>query len=153
MTKHLAAFINRLTAATEAAARAEDEFRRTVAGRMRALETERAFAFRRLNLMRAIAEAMIEAENEEAAVAAAAAELRGRLGWSSDSDARSEVLSRFSPVAKAMFALSAEEVTAEHDADPARNLAEFEQWYAATHTVPFWALFENPLPETPLVDF
>jgi hypothetical protein len=153
MTKRLAAFIDELTDGTEAAARAEDEFRRTVAARLKALETERVFAFRRLNLMRAIAASMTEAENEEMALAAAAIELRGRLGWSSDSDARSEVLSRFSPVVKGIFALSVRDVTADQDVGPARKLAEFEQWYAATHAGPFWALFDSPMPETPLVDF
>ena len=46
---------------------------------------------------------MREVNDEEAAVAQATAALRSRLGWSSDSEARTEVESRFAPVAKAMF--------------------------------------------------
>ena len=34
-----------------------------------------------------------------------------------------------------------------------RTLAEFEAWYAETHSAPFWVLFEEYLPETPRVDF
>jgi len=32
-------------------------------------------------------------------------------------------------------------------------LATFEAWYAAAHRTPFWDLFDQPMPETPLVDF
>ncbi len=32
-------------------------------------------------------------------------------------------------------------------------LKEFESWYAAKHGSPFWVLFENHMPETPVVDF
>jgi hypothetical protein len=37
--------------------------------------------------------------------------------------------------------------------DATEALEEFETWYGATHTVPFWALFENVMRETPVVDF
>ena len=37
--------------------------------------------------------------------------------------------------------------------DVAAALTEFESWYEATHPVDFWALFENVMPETPVVDF
>lgn len=153
MTAHLSSFLDSLKIATDVAAKAEDEFRRSVATRIKALETERAFAFRRLNLMRAIAEAIAAAESEEAAVSGASAALRSRLGWSSDSDARDEVLSRFAAIAKAMFAQLASEEAEQEPADTAKALAEFEAWYAATHTAPFWVLFENVMPETPVVDF
>ena len=36
------------------------------------------------------------------------------------------------------------------DRPPLKN---FERWYAETHTGPFWVLFENYMPETPVVDF
>ncbi len=39
--------------------------------------------------MRAIADAVAAAESEEIVVAAATAVMRAKLGWSSDSDARS----------------------------------------------------------------
>jgi len=153
MTVPLSGFLDSLKIAADAATKAEDEFRRSIAARTRALEAERAFAFRRLNLMRAIAEAIATAETEDAAIAGAHATLRARLGWSSDSDARTEVLTRFSDVAKAMFAQLAPEEAEREPADTAKVLTEFEAWYAATHPVPFWVLFENVMPETPVVDF
>ena len=79
-------------------------FRREVAAKIAGLEQQRAFAFRRLNLIQAIAEAVGPAEDEETAVAYALAALRARLGWESDSEARAAVLARFAPVAQAVFA-------------------------------------------------
>jgi hypothetical protein len=153
MTAPLSSFLDGLKTAADAAAKAEDEFRRSIASRTKALEAERAFAFRRLNLMRAIGEAIATAETEEAAVAGARATLRARLGWSSDSEARIEVLTRFADVAKAMFAQLAPEEAEQEPADTAKVLTDFEAWYAATHPVSFWVLFENVMPETPVVDF
>jgi len=152
MTLGAAAFVDTLQAAATSAEKAEEEVRREAAGRIAAVEQERAFAFRRLNLMRALADAMAPAEEEEIAVAAALAGLRSRLGWSADSEARGDVLARFAPVAQAMFRNS---TASDHAAvAPIRNaLADFEDWYAASHPAPFWALFDHYIPETPLVDF
>jgi hypothetical protein len=153
MTAPLSSFLDSLKTAADAATKAEDEFRRSIVARTKALEAERAFAFRRLNLMRAIAEAIASAETEEAAVAGSSATLRSRLGWGSDSDARTEVLTRFAAVAKAMFTQLAPENDEQEPIDTGKVLAEFEAWYATTHPVPFWVLFENVMPETPVVDF
>jgi hypothetical protein len=145
-------FLHELKTAAEAAKVAEGSFRRDAAMRIAALEQERAFAFRRLNLMQGIAQVVASAESEEIAVASALAALRLRLGWNSDSGARSEVITHFGPVALAMFRASApgeDEPTADvHDA-----LAGFERWYAETRGSPFWILFEHQMPDTPLVDF
>ena|SRR5437763_885458 len=151
-------FLADLEAAAGGAEKAEDEFRRSIAARIKSLETERAFAFRRLNLMRAVAEAIREAKDEETAVGQAATALRVRLGWSTDSEARTEVVSRFAPVGRAMFLQqsperSVEEQVEQGEISPMDALAEFEAWYVGTHPVPFWILFENVMPQTPVVDF
>jgi hypothetical protein len=137
-------FLAALQAAADGAAAAETEGRRAAQQRINALETARAFAFRRLNLMRAVADAASGADSEEIAVANAVAVLQAKLGWHTDSEARSDVLSRFAPVARAVHA---------DEADVTQALADFETWYAETHPGPFWALFEQQVPETPLVDF
>jgi hypothetical protein len=147
-------FLDDLKHTTERAAAAENDFRREIAQRIKTLENERAFAFRRFNLMRTIAEVVASAECEEIAVAGATALLRAKLGWSSDSEARTAVVSRFAPVAQAMFASLAP--SGDEDAptpDVIAALAEFERWYGETHPNPFWILFENYIPETPVVDF
>jgi hypothetical protein len=147
-----ASFLLELKTAAEAAKTAEGSFRREAALRIAALEQERAFAFRRLNLMQAIAEAMGSAESEEIAVAGAFAALRTRLGWNSDDEARSEVIMHFSPVALAVFRAAA--LGKDQSApDVHKALAAFERWYAETRGSPFWILFEHQIPDTPLVDF
>jgi hypothetical protein len=150
-------FLDDLKLAADRATAAEEEFRREFAKRTKALETERAFAFRRLNLMRAVADVVATAEGEEIAVAGATAVLRTKLGWAEDSDVRDEVATRFAPVAVAMYAsLSPEVEGKEKEAPPPdviATLADFERWYAGSHENPFWVLFETYLPETPRVDF
>ena len=147
-------FLDALQGAAERAEEVENAFRRETAERIKVLERERAFAYRRLNFMRAIADAVASARSEEIAVAAATAIMRTKLGWSSDSDTRTEVLSHFAPVAQCVFGglgpaqetkMSASEVTG--------ALAKFESWYRDTHPNPFWVLFEHYMPETPVVDF
>jgi hypothetical protein len=152
-------FLDTLQFAAEHATAAETEFRREIAQRAKTLEVARSSAFRRLNLMRAIAEAVAHAESEEVAVAGATAVLRTKLGWWSDSEARDAVLSRFAPVAEAVFANMSPEALAFAEGGEAERpdvvgtLAEFERWYAETHPNSFWVLFENYMPETPVVDF
>jgi hypothetical protein len=145
---YLAAF----AAAAEEAGAAEKAYRREAAARIEALEQERAFAFRRLNLMRSVAAAVAGAEGEEIAVANAQAMLREKLGWSADSESRSAVLTRFAPVAAGAFAsLRGNERAAAPDI--AKMLADFEAWYAETQHASFWLLFDHYMPETPVVDF
>jgi hypothetical protein len=146
-------FLDALAQAADAAEKAEAAFRREIAARVKALEQERAFAFRRLNFMRAIAAVIAEAEDEEAAVANALAVVRDKLGWASDSEARTETLTQFAPVARAAFASLAPPDAEAEPVDVGAALATFESWYAATHPQPFWVLFETYMPETPRVDF
>jgi hypothetical protein len=142
------------------------------------LERERAYAFRRLNLMRAVTEAVVSAESDETAVesatekttatpealmeiavACAQGVLSDKLGWSSLDPARIAVLKHFAPVARSVFsslrqpdALDTAHVPdTVHDVQNA--LAAFEIWYSGSHEQPFWALFDHYIPETPRVDF
>ncbi len=152
--KPSAPFLDTLVLAASRSAQAESDIRREWAERIKTLERERAFAHRRLNFMRAIAEAVATAESEEIAVAAATAAMRAKLGWWDESDARTEVLSRFVPVVQQVFVGLAPVVDPEvPPPDVLGALAAFETWYRETHPHPFWMLFENQMPETPLVDF
>ncbi|MBV9558713.1 MAG: hypothetical protein JO254_16730 [Pseudolabrys sp.] len=149
-----AELIDALKTSAQRASAAEDKFRSEIAQRTKALEVERAFAFRRLNLMTSLIEAVSGAESEEIAVANATAALRTKLGWSEDSEARTDVLSRFAPVAQQLYATAAPSTDEDAESpDVLKSLAEFEEWYAKTHTGPFWALFDVYIPETPRVDF
>lgn len=150
-------FLDELARAAEAASAAEGEFRRTISARIAALEQERSFAFRRLNLMRAVTEAVEQADSDASATGACRAMLMGRLGWSGISDAERETLERFAPVAEAARCAcrppAPEAAGDTPPADPAGALGRFEAWYAASRGTPFWLLFDHVMPETPLVDF
>ena len=146
-------FLDTLKDAAENAGAAEEALRREFAERTKRLADERAFAYRRYNLIRAVAEAVAGAESEEIAVAAGNGILRTKLGWDSDSEARTETLSRFADVSKEMFAALAPLGDGAPPPDVLGILRAFEDWYAETHPQSFWVLFEHYMPETPLVDF
>ncbi len=155
MTAVLAPLIDTLKAAADRAGETEAAYRRETVQRIAALERERTFAFRRLNLMRAVIAAVSGAETEEEAAARAAAALCYEVGWDGVSEARTTVLEEFAAVAKAVFA----DLDRQADASPGDGavalaaLGAFETWYGATHTGPFWALFDQYVPQTSVVDF
>ncbi len=158
-------YIEGLQRAADEAQSMEAAYRLEAAARIATLERERAFAFRRMNLMRAIAEvAMPQADDssdpdersgEEIAVARALALLRIKLGWSSDSVTRDATLAKFTPVSVALYRASNGEGQNTPDGTPdiGEALGRFEDWYEKAHAVSFWMLFENPMPDTPRVDF
>ena len=90
--------------------------------------------------------------------AAATAAMRTKLGWSGDSEApeieyrRATVLSRLVPVARQVCASVAPAGDAPAP-DVAGAMANFEAWYRETYPQPFWALFEQYMPDTPRTDF
>ncbi len=147
------AFLDALTQAASRADGAEAELRKEMSARLKAIEQERAFAYRRLNLMRAVAQAVAGAGSQDAAAAQAAAALRERLGWSGDSEPRLRTLEKFAPVAKAVFASLAPAEAEAPEADALAALGDFEAWYLQSFGTPFWVLFEHYIPETPVVDF
>jgi hypothetical protein len=150
----LTSILDTLDAAARNAGAAETAFRREAAERIKVLERERSHAFRRVNLLRPIAEAVARAESEEMAVAGSQAILRAKLGWSNDSEARSAILTRFATVVKGMFAtLHPRPEGEEEPTDLLALLGAFEAWYEETHRVSFWNLFDQPMQETPVVDF
>ena len=153
MTAVAPALLEALQAAADRAAEAETAFRRDSARRLSLLERERSFAFRRLNLMRAVAAAIAEAKDEDGAVLAAGAALYEELAWSDDSEARRAVLDRFASVARALFRGLAPEPPPNASDLLREALASFEDWYAQTHAGPFWALFDQYVTATPVVDF
>jgi hypothetical protein len=135
---------------------AESEFRRTMNTRVAELAEARAFANRRMNVMRSLFETVSRAGKEDVAVADAVSALRNRLGWRDDSNARTEVLAEYSKVAQAAFAATHVDAEGDGEGEPrdvSAALADFEAWYLEARGKPFWVLFEHYMPETQLVDF
>jgi hypothetical protein len=114
---------------------------------------ERAFAYRRLNLVRILARAIGLANGEEEAVGRGLQAVRAELGWNADSETRVETLSRLAPVVRAAFAsLATVNEQSVPAPDVAQALAGFEDWYERAYGRPFWVLFEQEIEELPLVE-
>lgn len=146
------ALIAEFEASAVAAREAEDALRKRLTAEVSNLERERAFAYRRLNLMRAVTGAIASVESEETAVANGLAVVRAELGWESDSDSRAETLSRFASVLRSAFTGLSPSKPEGSVETVVRSLADFEAWYATTYERPFWVLFEQEIPEMPLVE-
>jgi hypothetical protein len=133
-----------LEAAAHAADAEETAFRREAAARIETLERARTFAFRRLNVLRAMAEAARRAPDPEASIAAQIGVIRERLGWGSAEEGTPRaVLERLSALAACIDA----EVRANAPSDdPCAELARFEDWYTERFGGPFWALFDRYSP-------
>jgi hypothetical protein len=140
-------------AAAAAAGDTETAVRKRAYAEIAAAERERAFAYRRLNLMRTLARAIGGADKEEEAVGRGIAVVRAELGWHDDSETRTETLVRLAPVVGAAFASLAPAEGREAPApDVAGALADFEAWYEHTYGRSFWVLFEQQIEELPLVE-
>ncbi len=144
-----ATYLDGLDAAARAASGAEVEHQKEAAARAAELRTERAFAWRRLNLMRGLAAAVRGAEEAEAAAAAGRAAMFGLVGWNGATQAQRDAAERFAPVVRAVWAAGRE---GGDETDPGAALAEFEGWFAAERGAPFLGLMEREIVELPLVE-
>jgi hypothetical protein len=145
----LSAWLHELDGAARDAERSEEALRAEFARRVAALADERACAYRRANLMRAVAQSVVACEDQETATAHGLAALRARLGWSSGNEAHEEIVNRFAPVCVSLHTANA----TDEPADPGGELGAFERWFQDNRGSSFWALFESHMPETPRVDY
>jgi hypothetical protein len=147
-----ASYLDRLDQAARSASIAEDAYRKEAMERIKLLERQRAFAFRRLNLVRAVAASLAEAKDEAEAAASGSAALLRELNWNGASESQREVVNRFLPVVAALWRMR-EGATADADVSPAdAALAEFETWFAANRHAPFESLMDTEVLELPLVE-
>lgn len=152
----LTTYLDGLEQAAHAASTAEEVYRREIAQRVRALEQDRAFAFRRLNLMRTVTAAVTGHEEEAEALQAGNIAFMRELEWTGATEAQRQALEQFQPVVLAAWALSR---ATEEEADRAANMAAleraltaFEQWFAASRNGPFLSVMEREVVELPLVE-
>ncbi|MBX3513792.1 MAG: hypothetical protein KF826_08915 [Xanthobacteraceae bacterium] len=131
---------------------AEDEFRRNIAKRIRELEEQRAFAFRRMNLMKSVAQAVTDAKDEEEAKAKARDAFLAELDWTGGSQFQRDVVEKFMPVGLAVWEASKPDAKAEDVAKIGGELAAFEEWFAQQRETPFLAVMEKQMVELPLVE-
>jgi len=152
----LTTYLDGLEQAAHAASTAEEVYRREIAQRVRALEQDRAFAFRRLNLMRTVTAAVTGHEEEAEALQAGNIAFMRELEWTGATEAQRQALEQFQPVVLAAWTLSR---ATEEEADRAANMAAleraltaFEQWFAASRNGPFLSVMEREVVELPLVE-
>lgn len=144
--------LGELQAAADRAAAAEAAFGREAARRRELLEKERSAAFRRLDVLTGLMTAVATTDKEDEAVSRGQALLREELGWDTDSELRREVLERFATIVKAAFTAGGSE--GQSAVDELRScLFDFETWYAEARGTSFWTLFDQYMPQTPVVDF
>jgi hypothetical protein len=156
MTPAATALLATYEAAAKSAQAAEEELRERMAAEVARLERQRAFAFRRARLIRALAQhaGTADAEPEEAWRAQRQA-VRHELGWIEPSDAHDKILTLLEPVARAVRACvnGGEGRDGATAAAVQKELAAFEAWFEDAHGTPFYTLFDQYFPEVPVVDF
>jgi hypothetical protein len=156
----LTSYLDELERAARGASAAEEAYRREAAARFRQFEQERAFGFRRLNLMRTVTAAVGEAQDEDEAAQAGGQAFLRELEWSAATELQRQTLEQFRPVILAAWRLTqAEEEAADVASDVAADVAAlaaalttFEQWFAAARDMPFLSLMEREPVELPLVE-
>lgn len=140
-------FLDTLREAAEASERQETAFRRDSERRLEALVRARAIAYRRYNLLKAMAQAAAACERHEDAAAAALDLALAETGWSEDDAAYREV--------RGELAATAAAIAAAPPADEAvlAAFARFEAWYRERFAGAFLDLLERERAFLPVVDF
>ncbi|MBU3029442.1 hypothetical protein [Paracoccus marinaquae] len=144
--------LSALKARAEEANRNEIRHQQEAARRAAELRDIRAFAWRRLNILRAVAAAVRgEAEEEPALLAGQAAMLRD-TGLNLATQPRRDLAERFRPVTRAVWLATREEAEDAAAEAALAAFAEFEAWHLQDRETPFLALMEREIPELPLVE-
>jgi hypothetical protein len=135
----------------EQAARAEAAYRVEARDRLAALEEARIGAYRRIELVDALMQAVAAGEDRATAVDAGVSRLCDMTGWAADHPAYEEVRSQLAAVADEGW-LAAH--PGEGQGDVVRAFTRFEAWYVERFKTAFTALVAREEPSlTPLVDF
>ncbi len=140
-------------AAAKAAQVAETELRRKLATEIARSERNRIYAFRRIRLLKTLAEsAASQTDDPDVAWTAQRNAVSSDLGWSAISESYAAILEHIRPLAAAIRA------SLQPGSDAGSNtilqaLEQFEQWFEQTHNKAFYALYDQYVPEVPIVDF
>jgi hypothetical protein len=147
-----ASLVAEYEAAAKTAQQAEEALRKRLAQEIVHLERQRAFAFRRTRLIRTLAGGAAGAESEAVAMTAQRRAVCEELGWSGESEAQGEILDRLQAVGRVVWQCTCgvEEGT---PSGVAAELERFEAWFEGARGKPFYALFDQYVPEVPVVDF
>ncbi|MBN9583218.1 MAG: hypothetical protein J0G37_17155 [Afipia sp.] len=160
-TQQLADFLDGFERTAHQASVNEETYQREAAARLRQLAEERAFGFRRLNLMRTVVAAIRDCESEDDAIVKGSAAFLHEVGWSTENESQQEALEQFQPVIRACWQMKQADAEGEADsgATPAatsdeigKQLSEFENWFGKARNGPFLSVLEREILELPLVE-
>lgn len=151
-TPELTNYFEELDRIAKAANAAEDEFRNSISKRMRELEELRSFAFRRLNLMKAVGHSVADAKDEEEAKSKASEAFLLEVNWTGGSQSQRDVVEKFAPVVVAVWNASKPEARPDDVVKIAEELAAFEAWFGQSREAPFLSLMQKEVLELPLVE-
>lgn len=139
-----------LAARAEAASTEEAAYRKEALRRTEILERARAFAYRRFNLLKKIAETATDETDVRKAADARVAAAFVDIGWTAGSlddldEKGRETEARFRPVVDALGEGDERKML--------EALAAFEAWFAERFGRDFCAVYDRYIPDTPKVDF
>jgi hypothetical protein len=157
------ALIARLEADCTAAEQVERSARAEIEARLREVERARAFAWRRLNVLKDMLRAATDEPDRAVAVEQQLVGLFRDIGWIESSlvelgPAAMPLLDRLRPIAEALHGAchhqhAAEPPTEDLALDALAAFRAFEDWFEADRGQPFLQVFERYTPPTPLVEF
>ena len=128
----------------------ETAYRRESARKIEALERSRAFAYRRLNLIRKVVDTARDEADAKIAADARIAAAFVEIGWIGGSLAELDEKGR---EAEAKFRPVADAIGTGDEAAMLAALAAFEAWFAERYGRDFCSVFDRYVPDTPKVDF
>lgn len=149
---YYANYLEDLGAVAREASIAEEQFRKQAALRAEELKVERAFAFRRLNLVKAIGRAVSSAENEEDALRSGRNVFFREVSWNGATQKQKEVADQFNPVILSVWSAVRPEQEVDEQPLVGDALAAFEDWYRESRNTAFLNLMEREIVELPLVE-
>lgn len=154
----LADYLDRLESAAKAANVEEEAYRKEALDRVKELERQRAYAFRRLYLVRTMAASLEDAKDADEAVARGSSVFLREVNWTGGTEAQREVVRRFTPVVMALWAIRQSEagqpdaVAEIKDSSVEKEFVAFEAWYAGNRNTEFLSLMDAEPIDLPLVE-
>jgi hypothetical protein len=155
--------IARLQADCTAAEAKERSVRASVDAQIKAAETERAFAWRRLNALSDMAKAAAAEPEAEVSIERQLVALFREIGWVESSlaelgEGAQPLIDALRPIAEALHAQAHPAPAKEGEeptpvADPIEAFRAFEAWYERERGQPFLQAYERYMAPTPLVEF
>lgn len=142
----------RLEARAQQANRDEARHLEEAARRAAELRRARAFAWRRLNILRSVANAVRGEGEEEVALLAGRAAMLRDTGLNLATQPRRDLAERFAPVVRALWLATREDAAAGAAEAALAAFADFEAWHETDRGAPFLGLMERDIPDLPLVE-